>query len=131
MRTGRPSIRVKRTISSNDDDRFSSLRTFKSVPDASFATGLTDRRIRMAYYSKQDSMRKRSGEVYHLRWEEPDPTRVKPPRTVTKECVKCSKTLTPEDRSTFFLMDQGNGYEFLQFLSIYQNRRKWVSPFAH
>ena len=26
-------------------------------------------------------------------------------KTVTKECVKCSKTLTPEDMSTFFLMD--------------------------
>ena len=60
-------------ITSNDDDRFSDPRTFNSIPDASLATGLTDRGIRAAYYSKPDSMRKRLGEVYHLRWEEPDP----------------------------------------------------------
>ena len=40
---GRPSIRVKLTISSKDGSRFTSPRTFNSIPDASFATGLTDR----------------------------------------------------------------------------------------
>ena len=105
MRRGRPSIQVKLTITSNDDDRFLNPRMFKSLPDTSLAAGLTDRGIRIAYNSKRESMRKRSGEVYRFKWEEPDPIQVKPPRTVTKECVKCSKTLTPEDRSAFFLMD--------------------------
>ena len=86
---GRPSIRVKLTITSKDDSRFLKPRTFNSIPYVSFATGLTDRGIRAAYHSKQESMRKRSGEVYNLEWEEPDPIRVKPTRTVTKECVKC------------------------------------------
>ena len=43
---GRPSIRVKLTITSRDDGRFLEPRTFNSIPDASFATGLTDRGIR-------------------------------------------------------------------------------------
>ena len=90
----------------------------------SMATGLTDRGIRMAYNSKRESMRKRSGEVYCFKWEEPDPIRVKPPRTVTKECAKCLKTLTPEDRSAFFLMDRGNDDESLQFVSIYRASKK-------
>ena len=124
MRRGRPSIQVKLTITSNDDDRFSNPRTFNSIPDASLANGLTDREIRAAYYLKQDSMQKRSGKVYHLRWEELDPIRDKPPRTVTKECVKCSKTLTSEDRSMFFLMDRGFNKESLQFGSIYQASKK-------
>ena len=81
---GRPSIRVKLMITSKDDSRFLKPRTFNSIPDASFATGVTDRGIRAAYHSKQESMRKRSGEVYCLRWEEPDPIRVKPPRTAAK-----------------------------------------------
>ena len=58
------------------------------------------------------------------RTEELDPIRAKPPRTVTKECVKCSKTLTPEDRSMFFLMDQGFDEESLQFVSIYRASKK-------
>ena len=49
---GRPSIRVKLTRTSKDDDRFSSPRTFNSITDDSLATGLTDRGIKMAYYSK-------------------------------------------------------------------------------
>ena len=88
---GRPSIRVKLTIFSKDDSRFLKPRTFNSIPDASFAIGLTDRGIRMAYNLRRESMRKRSGEVYHLRWEELDPIQVKPPRHVAEECVKCSK----------------------------------------
>ena len=102
---GRHSIRVKLMITSKNDDRFTSPRTLNSIPDASSATGFTDRRIRVAYYLKRESMQKRSGEVYTLKWEEPDPIRVKPPRTVSKKCTKCSKDLTPEDRSSFFFMD--------------------------
>ena len=62
---GRPSVRVRLTITSNDDDQFSVPRTFNSIPDASSATGLTGRGIRAAYHSKRESMRKRSGEVYN------------------------------------------------------------------
>ena len=117
---GRPPIRVKLTITSKDDSRFLEPRTFNSIPEASFATGLTDRGIRAAYHSKRESMRKKSGEVYTLKWEEPDPIRVRPPRTPSKNCVKCWKNLTPEDWCSFFLLDQGNEDESLQFVSIYQ-----------
>ena len=66
-------------------------------------------------------MRKRSGEVYHLRWEEPDPIRVEHVRNSAKKCAKCSKDLTTADRSSWFLMYRGNDYERpLQFVSIYQ-----------
>ena len=37
---GRPSIRLKLTITSKDDGRFLKPRTFNSIPDASSATGL-------------------------------------------------------------------------------------------
>ena len=43
MGKGRPSIRVKLTITFNDDDRFTHLRTFDNMQDASRATGLMDR----------------------------------------------------------------------------------------
>ena len=70
----RPPIRVKLTITSSDDDRiFSSPRTFNSIPEASSATEPTDRGIRAAYHSKRESVRKKSGEVYNFKWEEPDP----------------------------------------------------------
>ena len=52
---------------------------FNSIPDTSLATGLTDRGIKAAYHSKRDSLQKKTGEVYHLSWEEPDPIREKPP----------------------------------------------------
>ena len=56
IKMGRPSIRVKLMITSRDDDRFLEPRTFNSIPDASSATGLTDRGIRAAYHSKRESM---------------------------------------------------------------------------
>ena len=118
---GRPStIIVKLTITSNDDDRFSSRRTSDNMMDASIATELTDRGIRMAYNSGRESMRKRSGAIYYFKWEEPDPIPVTipqsraslgPPRTSLKECKSCSKTLTFEDRSNFFGIDLGYGTE--------------------
>ena len=118
---GKPSIRVKLTITSKDDDRFMSPRTFNSIPDASTATGLTDRGIGAAYHSKRESMQKRSGKVYTLKREEPDPIRVKPPRTVSKKCAKCSEDITPEDRSSFFFMHPGNDYDRpLHFISLYR-----------
>ena len=66
-------------------------------------------------------MRKRSGEVYNFKWEELGPIRVKPPRTISKNCAKCSKDLTPEDRSSFFFMYPGNDYDKpSHFISLYQ-----------
>ena len=127
------SIRVKLTITSKDDDRFKNPRTFNSIPDASSATGLTDRGIRVAYHSKRESMRKRSGEVDNLKWEESDPTGEAPPdgrvKYVSKPAKKrnkCSKDLTPEDRSPWFMMDRkGNNYEKpLHFVSIYQASKR-------
>ena len=117
---GRPSIRVKLMITLKDDSRFLKPRTFKSIPDASFTTCLTDRGIRAAYHLKRESMRKRLGEVYNLEWKEPDPILVRPPRTTAKECVKCSKTLTPEEKSSLFHLDRGNDDESLQFVSLYR-----------
>ena len=92
----------------------------RELSEASSATGLTDTGIRAAYHSKRESMRKKSGEVYNFKWEEPDPIRVKYQRTPAKNCTKCSKTLTPEDRSSFFLLDRRNDYESFQFVSIYR-----------
>ena len=71
-------------------------------------------------------MRKRSGEVYNLKWEEPDPTRVKYVNKPAKKCNKCSKDLTPEDRSSWFMMDrEGDNYEKpLHFISIYQASKR-------
>ena len=81
MKWGRPSIRVKLTITSKDDNQFSSHGTFENMMDASMATGLTDRGIRMAYNSSRELMRKRSGAICCFKWEEPDPIPVTPPRT--------------------------------------------------
>ena len=60
-------------------------------------------------------MKKHSGEVYNFKWEEPDPIRVKYQQTPSKNCFKCSRTLTPEEQSSFFQLDRGNDDESLQF----------------
>ena len=114
-------------ITSNDDDRFSSPRTFENMLDASMATGLTGRGIRMAYNSGRESMRKRNGFIYHFKWEEPDSipaSFVGIPRTCLKECKRCSKTLTFEDRSRFFGIDLGFGMDLTIFTSIRQASRE-------
>ena len=122
---GRPAIRVKLTITSNDDDRFSSSRTFESILDALMATGLTGRGIRMTYNSGRESMQKRSGTIYYFKWEEPDPIPVTIPRTPLKECKSCSKILTFEDRSSFLRIDLGYGMEDTYiFTSIHQASRE-------
>ena len=66
-------------------------------------------------------MRKRSGEVYNLKWEEPDPIKAQYIRKPAKKYSKCSKDLTPEDRSSRFFMDrEGDNYEKpLTFVSLY------------
>ena len=96
------------------------------MQDASIATGLTDRGIRMAYNSGRQSMRKRSGTIYYFKWEEPDPRPdPKSVRTCLKECKSCSKTLTFEDRSSFFGIDLGYGTEDTYiFTSIRQASRE-------
>ena len=112
-------------ITLKDDSQFLESRTFNSIPDASFATGLTDRGIRAAYHSRRESMPKNSGEVYNFRWEEPDPIQVKRPRTPAKKCAKCSKDLTPEDRSSFIFMYPENDYDNpLHFVSFYRAWKK-------
>ena len=91
----RPSIRVKLRITSNDDDRFSTPITFDNMQDASRATGLKDRGLRMAYSLGRESMKKRNGFIYCFKWEEPDPITASfagIPRTFLKECKRCSKT---------------------------------------
>ena len=120
-------------ITSKDDDRFKNPRTFNSIPDASSATGFAGSGIRAAYHSKQKLMRKRLGEVYNLKWEEPDPIGEAPPggrvkyvSKPAKKCNKYSKDLTPEDRSSWFFMDrEANNYEKpLTFVSLYQASKK-------
>ena len=96
--------------------------------DASLATGLTDRGIRMAYNSGRESMQKRSGAIYYFKWEEPDPIPASfagIPITSLKECKSCSKTLTFEDRSSFFGMNLVYGTEDTYiFTSIRQASRE-------
>ena len=122
---GRPSIRVKLTTTSKDDDPSTNPRTFNRIPDASSATGLTDRGIRAAYHSKRELMQKRLGEVYNLKWEEPDPIRAQHVRKPTKKCNKCSKDLTPEDRSAIFTLYPGGDYDIpLTFISLYRASKK-------
>ena len=66
-------------------------------------------------------MRNGWGEVYTLKWEEPDPIRAKYVRKPAKKCNKCSKDLTPEDRSLWFMMNrEGDNYEKpLHFVSLH------------
>ena len=88
------------------------------MQDASLATGHMDRGIRMAYNSGRESMQKGNGFIYYFKWEEPDPIPglqgptsrdPKSVRTSLKECKSCSKTLTFEDRSSYFTIDLGYG----------------------
>ena len=66
-------------------------------------------------------MRKRSnGFVYHFRWGKPN---TPPPQVqeAPKNCRKCSKILTFEDRKAYFGMDEGFSSDlFLQFWNINQ-----------
>ena len=74
-------------------------------------------------------MRKRSGRVYNLKWEEPGPIgearRVKYVSKPAKKCNKCSKDFTPEDRSALFTLYPGGDYNRpLTFVSLYQASKK-------
>ena len=75
-------------ISSTQDNRFDKPKTFHSIPAVSKATGISLRAVRNAYHSKKISVRKASGKVYTLEWQEPfipkDP----------RECYHCCKTLS-------------------------------------
>ena len=68
---GRPSIAIAVIVSSTQDSRFVKSRTFHSIPEVSKATGISVRAVRNAYHSKRTSIRKASGEVYTLEWQEP------------------------------------------------------------
>ena len=85
------------------------------------APELTDGGIRMAYNLGRKSMRKRNGFIYYFKWEEPDPI---PVRTCLKECKSCSKTLTFEDRSSYFVINLGFGMDLTIFTSIHQASRE-------
>ena len=65
---GRTPIKIELYISSKDDDRFAKSRLFYSIPEATAATGFSERGIRSAYHSERTSIRKVLGEVYTLKW---------------------------------------------------------------
>ena len=77
-------------------------------------------------------MQKRLREVYNLKWEEPDPIGEAPPggrvkyvSKPAKKCNKCSKDLTPEDRSALFTLYPGGNYDRpLTFISLYRASKK-------
>ena len=58
-------------ISSIQDSRFVKPKTFHSIPAVSKATGINLRAVRNADHSKRTSIRKASGKVYTLEWQEP------------------------------------------------------------
>ena len=93
---GRTPIHMSVIISSTQDNRFDKPKTFHSIPAVSKATGISLRAVRNAYHSKKTSVRKASGKVYTLEWQEPfipkDP----------RECYHCCKTLTVKEKSTWF-----------------------------
>ena len=101
-------------ISSTQDSRFVKLKTFHSIPAVSKATGISLRVVRNAYHSKRTSIRKASGEVYTLEWQEPSIP--KDPR----ECYHCCKTLTVNEKSTWFHMERYDIKELpMTFTSLY------------
>ena len=97
---GRPSIAIAVIINCTQDSRFVRPRTFHSIPEVSEATGISLRAVRNAYHSERTSIRKASGELYTLEWQEPfipkDP----------RECYHCRKTLTVKEKSTSFHMEK-------------------------
>ena len=68
---GRTPIEIKLWVTSGDDDRFAKRKIFYSIPKAAAATGLDERGVRAAYHSGKTSIKKKSGEVYNFKWEEP------------------------------------------------------------
>ena len=128
---GRLPFRVKLTITLNEDDIFSSLETFNSIPEAAATTGFTNRGIRATYHKKKESLKKHSGEVYEFKWEEPNPickalpsSRVKT-YEIVKNCSKCSKPLTFKDKSFWFSMFKDGDYKNpMLFTSLYTAARK-------
>ena len=71
LKRGRPSLRINLTITSEDDERFSTPKTFESVLDVYRETGFSSVGIISAYNSKRITMRKGSnGFICHFRWGE-------------------------------------------------------------
>ena len=116
---GRTPIEIKLWVTSSDDDRFAKRRIFYSIPKAVAATGLNERGVKAAYHSKETSMKKKSGEVYNFKWEEPF-TPINP-----KICHFCSKTLSFMDKSASFSMSRDNfNTHKLEFESISEASRR-------
>ena len=68
---GRTPIHMSVIISSTQDSRFVKPKTFHSIPAVSKTTGISLRAVRNAYHSKRTSIRKVSGNIYTLEWQEP------------------------------------------------------------
>ena len=70
----------------------------------------------------------KNGFIYYFKWEELDlipASFTGIPRTLLKECISCSKTLTFENRSSFFSIDLGYGTKDTYiFTSIRQASRE-------
>ena len=96
----RPSIAIAVIVSSTQDSRFVKSRTFHRIPEVSKATGISVRAVRNAYHSKRTSIRKASGEVYTLEWQEPFIPKD------ARECYHCHKTLTVKEKSTWYHMER-------------------------
>ena len=91
----RTPIHMSVIVSSTQDSRFVKPKTFHSIPAAeSKATGISLRAVRNAYHSKRTSIRKASGKVYTLEWQEPFIPKDH------RECYHCHKTPTVNEKST-------------------------------
>ena len=111
---GRPSIAIAVIISSTQDSGFVRRRTFCSIPEVSEATGISLRAVRNAYHSKRTSIRKASGKVYTLKWQEPFIPKDH------RDCYHCHKTLTVKEKSTWFHMERDDIKELsMTFTSLY------------
>ena len=111
---GRPSIAIAVIGSSTQDSRFVKPKTFHSIPAVSKATGISLRAVRNAYHSKRTSIRKASGKVYTLKWQEPFI-----PKDLRK-CYHCCKTLTVKEKSTWFHMERDDIKELpMTFTSLH------------
>ena len=95
---GRTPINMSVIISSTQDSRFVTPRTFRSIPVVSEATRISLRAVRNAYHSGRTSIKKASDEVYTIKWME-----LVTPINASK-CFYCHKALLVKDRSTWFHM---------------------------
>ena len=87
---GRPCLRINLTITSKDDERFSTPKTYSTVSEVCKETGFPNSGIISNYNAKRTNMMKRSnGFVYYFEWGEVKAPR--PPRVPPKNGKICSK----------------------------------------